>query len=161
AKGDATQGGYILVDADNGKPDVVFLAAGSEVALALEARAVLATEGLSARVVSLPSWDIFEAQGKEYKASVLGAPGSARVSIEAGATLGWERYTGEHSVHIGVDRFGASGPGKKVLEKYGFTKENVAAKTFELLGKYTLAAKYDGSGGHAVGSQPSGKDGHS
>jgi transketolase len=161
AKGDATQGGYILVDAENGNPDVVFLAAGSEVALAVEAREILANEGLSARVVSLPSWDIFEAQGKEYKASVLGAPGTARVSIEAGATLGWERYTGEHSVQIGVDRFGASGPGKKVLEKYGFTKENVASKTFELLGKYTLAAKYDVSGGHAVGSQPSGKDGHS
>jgi transketolase len=161
AIGDATRGGYILVDADNGKPDVVLLAAGSEVALAVEARELLATGGVAARVVSLPSWDIFEAQGKEYKTSVLGAPGTARVSIEAGATLGWERYTGEFSAHIGVDRFGASGPGKKVLEKYGFTKENVASKTFELLGKYELAAKYNTTSGETVGTQPSGKDGHS
>jgi transketolase len=160
AKGDVTKGGYILVDAD-GTPDVVLLAAGSEVALAVEAREVLATEGVSARVVSLPSWNIFEAQGKEYKASVLGTPGTPRVSIEAGATLGWERYAGENSVLIGVDRFGASGPGKKVLEAYGFTKENVAHQTLELLGKTEAAAKYATHNGEAVGTQPSGKDGHS
>lgn len=160
AKGDATKGGYILADA-NGTPDVVLLAAGSEVALAVEAREVLATEGVSARVVSLPSWDLFEAQGKDYKTGVLGAPGTPRVSIEAGATLGWERYTGENGVSIGVDRFGASGPGKKVLEAYGFTKENVAHQTLELLGKSEAAAKYATSNGETVGTQPSGKDGHS
>jgi len=161
ALGDATRGGYILVDAEGGTPDVVLLATGSEVALAVETLALLAAEGVKARVVALPSWDIFEAQGKEYKASVLGAPGTPRVSIEAGVTLGWERYTGENGVSIGVDRFGASGPGKKVLEAYGFTKENVAHQTLELLGKTEAAAKYATHNGHAVGTQPSGKDGHS
>jgi transketolase len=160
AQGDASQGGYILVDAD-GTPDVVLLATGSEVALAVEAREVLANEGVSARVVSLPSWNLFEAQGKEYKQRVLGAPGTPRVSIEAGATLGWERYTGENGVQIGVNRFGASGPGKKVLEAYGFTKENVAHQTLELLGKPEAAAKYATHNGETVGTQPSGKDGHS
>ena len=131
ATGSAAQGGYILADGS----DVVLIATGSEVALAVEARAVLADEGISARVVSLPSWDIFEAQDTAYKESVLGPKGGPRVTIEAGATLGWERYAGANGASIGVDRFGASGPGKKVLEAYGFTAGHVVATVHDLLGK--------------------------
>jgi transketolase len=162
AQGDATKGGYILVDADNGKPDVVLIGVAAEVALAVEAREALATDGVLARVVSLPSWDIFEAQSHAYKEDVLGPKGTARVAVEAGVTIGWERYTGENGATVGIDTFGASGPGKKVLEAFGFTKERVAATTLRLLGKDEAAAKYEPvTDGETVGEQPGPEEGHS
>jgi len=130
AQGDASKGGYVLADGT----DITLIASGSEVSLAVEARAKLAERGISARVVSLPSWDIFEAQEPAYQEAVLGPAGAPRVTIEAGVTLGWERYAGANGVSIGVDRYGASGPGKLVLETYGFTAENVVNTALALLG---------------------------
>jgi transketolase len=129
AHGDASKGGYVLADGS----DITLIATGSEVSLAVEARARLAEQGISARVVSLPSWDIFEAQDHAYQESVLGPKGSPRVTIEAGVTLGWERYAGANGASMGVDRYGASGPGKKVMETYGFTAENVVTTVKNLL----------------------------
>lgn len=163
AHGDASNGGYILVDTE-GVPDVVLIATGSEVELAVMARAALAEHGVGARVVSLPSWEIFDAQGPEWKATVLGAAGTPRVSIEAGSTLGWDRYTGATGAHVGIDTYGASGPGKDVLKRYGLTKEHVAATALRLLGRTTEADALDAeftAGQETAGTQPSGSDGHS
>ena len=163
AQGDASRGGYILVDAA-GVPDVVLVATGSEVELAVMARNELAEHGVAARVVSLPSWEIFEAQGPEWKANVLGAPGTPRVSIEAGSTLGWDRYTGPNGAHVGIDTYGASGPGKDVLKHFGLTREHVAATALRLLGRTAEADELDAeftAGQETAGTQPSGSDGHS
>jgi transketolase len=131
--GDVARGGYVLADAE-GRPDVILIASGSEVALAVEARARLSGRGLAARVVSLPSWELFDAQPREYRDSVLPPSVLARVAIEAGVAQGWERYTGAFGAVVGiVDRFGASAPLKVVMEKLGFTAENVAAKAAEVV----------------------------
>jgi transketolase len=162
AQGDASRGGYILADAEGGAPEVVLISTGSEVALAMEAREALAADGVSARVVSLPSWEIFEQQGAAYEEQVLGPAGTPRVTVEAGVTIGWERYAGSNGRVIGLDRFGASAPGKKVLEVLGFTKERVAATALRLLGKDDLAEEYEPvTDGETVGTQPAGSDGHS
>jgi transketolase len=118
------RGGYILQEAASGKADVVLVATGSEVTLVLEAQARLATQGTQARVVSLPSWRIFDEQPSAYRDSVL-LPGVPKVSVEAGVTQGWERYVGEHGAMIGLDRFGASAPGPIVQRELGFTVEHV------------------------------------
>jgi transketolase len=131
AFGDASRGGYVLADGT----DITLIATGSEVSLAMDARAALTERGVSAKVVSLPSWDIFESQDAAYQEAVLGPKGGPRVTIEAGVTLGWERYAGANGASIGVDRYGASGPGKKVLEAYGFTSGNVVETALSLLGK--------------------------
>jgi transketolase len=127
-----SKGAYVLEDAPN--PNVILIATGSEVSLAQDAAKVLAGEGVAARVVSFPSWRIFEEQSAEYKASVLPA-GIPKLAIEAGATLGWWKYVGLNGGVVGVDRFGASAPGPKVMAEYGFTPENVAAKAKALLKK--------------------------
>jgi transketolase len=161
AKGDTSKGAYILVDTD-GEPDVVFLATGSEVQLAVDAARELAGKGLKARVVSMPSWELFDAQPDGYKASVLGAKGTPRVSVEAGTRIGWARYTGENSAHVGIDRYGASGPGNDVLKHFGFSVENVTATALELLGRDEDAASYRAAADkHAAGPAPSGSEGHS
>ncbi|RTI48366.1 transketolase [Thermus scotoductus] len=126
AKG-ALKGGYILEDVEN--PEGVLVATGSEVHLALKARALLAEKGRRVRVVSLPSFELFAAQPEEYRREVL-PPGLPTVAVEAGATLGWERYA--HKV-VGLDRFGASAPYPEVYEKLGFTPERVAGALEELL----------------------------
>jgi len=115
------RGGYVLADADGGEPDAIVLATGSEVWKAVEARETLAGEGIAARVVSMPSWEVFEAQDETYRDEVLPPGVTARVSIEAGATLGWERWIGDRGIAIGVDRFGASAPGEVNMEKFGIT----------------------------------------
>ncbi len=121
------RGGYVLADADGGEPDAVLIATGSEVALALEARARLAGEGIRCRVVSLPCWELFEAQPAAYRESVLPAAVRARVTVEAASTFGWERYAGDRGVIIGLDRFGASAPGALVLKELGFTVDRLVA----------------------------------
>ena len=126
-------GAYVLSEPD-GEPDIVLLATGSEVQLAVAAASTLAGDGISARVVSFPSWEIFEEQDAAYKRSVLGSEETPRLSIEAGTTIGWERYA---DASVGVDRFGASGPGAKVMEQYGFTAENVVLQAKALLGEST------------------------
>ena len=128
----AMRGGYVLADSD-GQPDVILIASGSEVAIALDAYDQLADEGVHARVVSLPSWEQFEAQDEAYKRSVLPPEVTARVSIEAGVTLGWSRYVGDRGVSIGVDRFGASAPYQIIYEHYGLTADKVAEAAKGLL----------------------------
>ncbi|MEJ7872257.1 MAG: transketolase C-terminal domain-containing protein, partial [Rubrobacteraceae bacterium] len=131
----ALRGAYVLADTDGGEPDAILLGTGSEVAVVLEARTLLAEQGVSARVVSMPSWEIFDAQDVEYRESVLPPAVKARVSVEAGVSRGWRDYVGDGGAMVGVDRFGASAPGETVLTKLGITPENVANTTLGLLGE--------------------------
>jgi transketolase len=123
-----TRGAYILADAPGGKPDVILMATGSEVSLCIEAYERLKAEGIQARVVSMPSWDIFEKQDAAYKESVLPSLVTARVSVEMAATFGWERYVGLKGRMIGMHRFGASAPLKDLLKFFGFTADAVVAE---------------------------------
>jgi transketolase len=125
-----SKGAYVLEDAKD--PQVVLIGTGSEVWAVLEAAKLLAAEGVRARVVSFPSWKIFEEQTAEYKASVLPA-GVPKLAVEAGVTLGWWKYVGSDGDVIGLDRFGASAPGPKVLAELGFSAENVAARAKKLV----------------------------
>ena len=126
-------GGYILADSPAGvRPDIILIATGSEVHLALESRDRLATESVQARVVSLPSTDIFSMQSEQYRDSVL-TPGIPPLVIEAGASLGWKSYIGPQIAVIGVDTFGASAPGVVVLQHYGFTVANICERAHSLL----------------------------
>jgi transketolase len=161
ARGDLARGGYILCDPE-GDPDVVLIGAGSEVELCVLAKDLLAEHGVQARVVSLPCWDLFDAQPAAYRASVLGPEGTPRVSVEAGTTIGWQRYTGGVGAQVGIDTFGASGPGAAVLAHFGFTKERVAATALLLLGQEDLARRVDETlGGETAGEQAEGGEGHS
>ncbi len=127
-------GGYVLSEPSGGAAEVVLVATGSEVSLALAAQGKLGDRGVRARVVSLPSWELFDAQPLAYRSSVL-PPGVPVVSIEAGSTLGWSRYAGARGASVGVDRFGASAPGPVLLERFGFTPEHVAEVALRLLGR--------------------------
>jgi transketolase len=119
------RGAYVLADAADGLPDVLLLASGSEVALCIAAYEQLKLEGVKARVVSMPSWDLFERQDEAYRESVLPEAVSARVSIEAAAALGWDRYVGRHGVIIAMRSFGLSAPGKTVQAHFGFDVAHV------------------------------------
>jgi transketolase len=121
------KGAYILADAPGGKPDVILIATGSEVSICVEAYEKLKSEGIQARVVSMPSWEIFEKQDDSYKESVLPAGVTARVSVEMAATLGWERYVGPRGQMVGMHRFGASAPWKDLQKRFGFTPDVVVA----------------------------------
>jgi transketolase len=123
---DVARGAYVAGGRRNGAPDVLLLATGSEVAIALGACDLLATEGIAATVVSMPSWELFTLQPPEYRESVLPAAVRARVSVEAAATLGWERYTGDAGEMVGLDHFGASAPYQKLYEAFGITATAVA-----------------------------------
>ena len=122
-----TKGAYVLSDAPGGKPDVILIGTGSELSLCVEASERLKSEGIHARVVSMPSWDIFEKQDQSYKDSVFPPAITARVSVEMGATLGWDRYVGPKGQMVGMHSFGASAPLKDVLKKFGFVPETVVA----------------------------------
>jgi transketolase len=130
-----TRGGYILADARRKAPEIILIASGSEVPVALEACEKLTAEGIAARVVSLPSWDIFEQQSQEYRDEVLPPGVTACLAIEAAVPLGWERYVGTKGAVIGITRFGASAPYKVLAEKFGFTAANVMRRARELLGR--------------------------
>ena len=121
------RGGYVLADADGGAPQVLLIATGSEVQLACDAQRQLAGAGIRARVVSMPCCELFAAQDARYRDSVLPPATRARVSIEAGATFGWQRWIGDRGVAVGIDRYGASAPGDKNLAELGFTVERVVA----------------------------------
>jgi transketolase len=129
------KGAYVLADAPGGKPEVILIATGSEVSLAAQAHEMLVAQGISSRVVSMPSWDIFERQTQEYRDSVLPPGVKARLAIEQASTFGWERYVGDAGRVIGMTTFGASAPLKELQKKFGFEPENVAAVAKELLGK--------------------------
>ena len=126
------RGAYVLADSDKSEPDIILVASGSEVGVALEAKAQLSEQGVDARVVSMPSWDLFDAQPDEYRESVLPKSVRARVAIEAGSTMGWHKYVGDSGEVIGLDRFGASAPMKVLLEKFGFTADSVAKRALEV-----------------------------
>jgi transketolase len=119
-------GAYVLADAE-GPLKAILIASGSEVELAMKARDVLQKESIGTRVVSMPCWELFDAQDAAYKESILPAKCAARVSIEAGATLGWAKWIGAKGVALGIDKFGASAPAEKIFEEYGFTVANVVA----------------------------------
>ena len=129
------RGAYILGDAPTGKPEVILIASGSEVSLAVEAHEQLLADGIRSRVVSLPSWDIFEHQTQEYRDSVLPPSVTARVAVEQASTLGWERYVGTSGRVIGMQTFGASAPLKELQRKFGFQPDRVAAAAREQLGR--------------------------
>ncbi len=121
----AAKGAYTLADADGGKPDVLILATGSELAMAVDAYEKLKADGVKARVVSMPCWELFEKQPKEYRESVIPPAVTARVSVEAGTTFGWEKYVGNTGAKIGMSGFGASAPLKDLLKHFGFTVDHV------------------------------------
>lgn len=125
------KGAYVLSDCE-GKPDLIFIATGSEVQLALSAQEELKKDKISSRVVSMPSWELFEMQSIEYKEKVLPKDVKKRISIEAGSTLGWHKYVTDEGITIGIDEFGKSAPIEALMKEYGFTVENVAAKAKSL-----------------------------
>jgi transketolase len=131
----AAKGAYVLADAAGGKPDVILMASGSEVTHCVDAYEKLKAEGIEARVVSMPCWEIFEKQDAAYKESVLPASVTARVSVEMASTFGWERYTGPKGKIIGMRSFGASAPLKDLLKKFGFSADSVVAAVKSVLGK--------------------------
>ena len=131
---DVAKGGYILSEPE-GAPDVILIGTGSEVSLCVKAQATLATEGIKARVVSLPSWELFAQQDAPYQDSVLPKAITARVTVEAGATLGWHKWAGSHGEVIGLDRYGASAPGSEVMAHLGFVLETVVAAARRVVSK--------------------------
>jgi transketolase len=134
AKAGVTKGAYVLADpADGQTPQVILMATGSEVSLTLAAQASLAKKGIAARVVSMPSWELYEKQTKEYKDSVLLPEIKSRLAVEMAYPLGWERYTGDQGAILGIHTYGASAPGEQLMEEYGFTVENVVAQVEQLL----------------------------
>jgi len=133
------KGAYVLADPEGGDPEAIVIATGSEVHVALKAQARLAESGVRARVVAMPSWEIFAAQDPSYRDEVLPPEITARVSIEAAATFGWERWIGDRGLAIGIDRFGASAPGETNLEKFGFTAERVVEAVRQVLDRVPAA----------------------
>ena len=130
-----TKGGYVLADAEDGKPEVILIGTGTELQWCVGAYEKLKDEGIKARVVSLPCWELFEKQDAAYKESVLPASVTARVSVEMGSTFGWERYTGPKGKIIGMRSFGASAPLKDLLKHFGFDVDTVVAAAKQTLGK--------------------------
>jgi transketolase len=133
AREGVAKGGYVLSEAANGNPQGILIATGSEVQLAVAAQKALAEQGVHVRVVSLPSWDLFDKQPQEYKDSVLPKSVKARLAIEMASPFGWERYVGDGGAILGISTFGASAPGDRVIKEFGFTVDNVIAQFKKLL----------------------------
>ncbi|MEK6572044.1 MAG: transketolase C-terminal domain-containing protein, partial [Bacteroidota bacterium] len=129
------KGAYVLTDGKGKNPDIILIATGSEVWLALGAREELAKEKIQARVVSMPSWELFERQPKEYRESVLPPAVRKRLAVEAGSPMGWHKYVGDEGDILGITTFGASAPGDVVLKEYGFTVTNVVRRAKALVEK--------------------------
>ena len=127
-------GAYILSDSD-GQPDLILIATGSEVHIVIKAQESLAPKGVAVRVVSMPSWELFDKTSQGYKDSVLLPDVTTRIAIEAGISMGWERDVGNSGGIIGVTGFGTSAPGNTVMEKFGFTAENIIQKAMDLLNR--------------------------
>ncbi|MFJ5713176.1 transketolase [Neobacillus sp. NPDC093127] len=130
-----SKGAYVVSPSERNTPDALLLATGSEVSLAVETQKALAGDGVHVSVVSMPSWDRFEQQSQEYKDSVLPKNVKKRLGIEVGASFGWHKYTGDEGDVLAIDKFGASAPGEKIMEEYGFTVNNVVARVKALLNK--------------------------
>jgi len=131
---EVANGAYILSDCE-GSPDIILMASGSEVQLVMQAQEKLAQQKIQSRVVSVPSWELFESQSEEYRESVLPRNVKARLAIEAGSTLGWKKWVGDQGDVIGIDHFGSSAPGEILFEKFGFTVDNVLKRSVGLIGK--------------------------
>jgi len=129
------KGGYVLWESKLGVPETILIGTGSEVAIALEAGKALAEKGIRVRVVSLPSWELFDREPQGYRDMILPPEVRARVAVEAGVRLGWEHYVGLEGAIVGIDRFGASAPYKTIYEKFGITADAVAAAAWGLLGR--------------------------
>jgi transketolase len=129
------RGAYILSEADDGSPEVILIGTGSEVQLCVKAQEKLKEQGVKARVVSMPSWELFAKQDQAYRECVLPKQVRKRVAVEAAAPLGWWRWTGDEGAIIGLERFGASAPGSEVFEHLGFTAGNVTATALRILGR--------------------------
>jgi len=127
------QGAYVLRDANNGKPDLILIATGSEVGLILAAAEKLEGEGIAVRCVSMPSWELFEAQSREYQGRVLPPDVGARLAVELGSPQGWQRYIGPRGDMLGIDHFGASAPADVLLREFGFSVDNVVRRAKALL----------------------------
>jgi transketolase len=128
-----TKGAYVLSEVAGGPPQVILIATGSEVSIAVAAQEKLLSSGIRARVVSMPCWELFEKQPADYRDSVIPRDVPARVSIEAGVSLGWHRWVGDGGVVIGLDRFGASGPGGVLAKQFGFTADNIVRAAMGLV----------------------------
>ena len=133
--GGVERGAYVLAEAAGGTPRLILIATGSEVVLAVGARQILQDRGVPARVVSMPSWELFEAQPQAYRDAVLPPAVTARLAVEAGTPLGWHKYVGLGGDVVGLSRFGASAPAQVLFEQFGFTAANVAARALQLLGR--------------------------
>ena len=129
------KGAYVLADLGKGDPEIILMASGSEVGLIVEAGKKLSDEGHAVRLVSFPSWDLFEAQSEDYKASVLPSTVKKRVAVEAGVAMGWDKYIGDEGATVCMKSFGASAPGNKLFQEFGFTVDNVYATSAALLEK--------------------------
>jgi transketolase len=129
------RGGYVLKEAEGGRPDCILIGTGSELPFCLEAQAKLSAEGIKARVVSLPSWDLFAEQDSAYRESVLPAAVTARVACEAACGFGWEKWLGDKGIFVGMNSFGASGPAGKLYEHFGITAAAVATAAKRALGR--------------------------
>jgi len=127
------RGAYVLSDAEGGKPALILIASGSEVGLIVAAAERLRGDGIAVRCVSMPSWELFDAQPARYRDAVLPPGVTARLAVELGVAQGWHRYVGDRGAMLGVDRFGASAPAEVLLREYGFTVERVVARGKELL----------------------------
>jgi transketolase len=132
------RGAYVLADAPNGKPDIIVIATGSEVSLIVEACQKLTENNINVRIVSMPSWELFDAQPRSYRDSVLPPSARARLAVEAGTTQGWCKYAGDQGDVIGVDRFGSSAPGKVMMREYGFTVDHVYDRALKVMERNRL-----------------------
>jgi transketolase len=129
------RGAYILADAPKGKPAIILIASGSEVSLIVAAKQKLEAKNISVRLVSMPSWELFLAQPQKYRDAVFPPSITTRLAVEAGVSQGWERFVGNHGGTISIECFGASAPGPIVMQKYGFTVENICKRALALLKK--------------------------
>jgi len=158
--GDVSKGAYILIEPDGGQPDVILIGTGSEVSLCAKAHEKLNGYGVKARVVSMPSWYLFERQDDAYRESVLPKGIRKRVTVEAGTSYGWHRWAGDEGTIIGIDHYGASAPGAEVMKNFGFTAEHVTSVALRLLGRNEEADKE--YGGETTGFAPTAPhEGHS
>ena len=127
------RGGYIVSEAAGDKPEVILIASGSEVHIALKAAEILHAKGPAVRVVSMPSWELFDAQPDEYRQRVLPQAVNAKIAVEAGSPQGWHRYVGEAGQIVALDHFGASAPAQTLFEKFGLTAERVVEKALQCI----------------------------
>ncbi len=154
------RGAYVLADAESGRPDVLLIGTGSEVSLCVKARVRLKELGVGARVISLPSWELFAEQDQTYRDGVLPPDVRKRVTVEAGSSMGWERFAGSEGTIVGIDEYGASAPGDENMKHFGFTAERITAVALRLLGRNDDATKEQGGAETSVA--PTGPtEGHS